>query len=55
MCTGAHNLDGYIGDDKSKGDSLKKLTEKWERNIRAITATAEIYTQESYDTVARAI
>ena len=48
-------LGGYIGDDKPIVNWLKNLTGKWERNIRAVTETAEKYLQESYAAVARAI
>ena len=30
VCIGARYLGGYIRDDKSKGDWLKKLMDKWE-------------------------
>ena len=45
---GASFLGGYIGYDKSKGSWLKKKTEKWEKDICAITKTAEKYPKESY-------
>ena len=32
VCKGAHYLGGYIGDDVSKGDWLKKQTEKWDNS-----------------------
>ena len=37
VCTGARYLGGYIGDDESKVDWIKKRTEKWERKIHAVT------------------
>ena len=48
---GARNLDGYIGDDKSKGDWLKKRMDKWEGDISAVAETAEKHPQESYATL----
>ena len=41
-------IGGYVGYDKSKGDWLKNRTDKWERDIRALSETAEKYPQESY-------
>ena len=40
VCTGAHYLGGYIGDEKTKGDCLKYCKEKWERDICAFRKTA---------------
>ena len=50
-----HYLVGYIRDDEPKGDSLEKWTEKWERDIRIVTETADKYLQESFATEAHAI
>ena len=47
VCTGALYLGGYIGDGKSKGDWLKKRTEKWESNVRALRKTSDKYFQKS--------
>ena len=55
VCTGTRYLGGYIGDEKSKGDWIKKQTEKWERDICALIKTVDKYTQESYATVACAV
>ena len=55
MCTGAHYIGGYIGDDKSKRDRLRDRTLTWEKNINTISKTAEKYPQESYPVVVRAI
>ena len=52
---GARYLDGYIGDDESKGDWLKKRMDKLEEDISAVAKTAERYPQESYATLACAI
>ena len=46
---------GFIGDDKSKCDWLKNLTELWERNVHTIRKTAGKCTEESYTTVVSAI
>ena len=41
--------------NESKGNWLKKRTEKWEREIRAVRETVEKYHQESYSVAALAI
>ena len=41
---GTRYLGGYIMYDESKRECLKDWTEKWERNIHAVTKTAEKYT-----------
>ena len=46
VCTGTRYLGSYIGNDESKGDLFKKQTEKWERNIFAVTKIAGKYPQE---------
>ena len=51
---GARYLGGHIGDDESKGCWIKKRTNKWERDIHAVTKTAEKHTQESYAAADRA-
>ena len=43
VCTGARYLGGYTEDDKSKGDWLKNGTEKWEREIFALSKRADKY------------
>ena len=48
VCTGAHYLGGYIGDDKFKRDWLIERTLTWEKNINTISKTTEKYPQESY-------
>ena len=55
VCTGAHYLGGYIGDDESKHDWLKERTLTWEKNINTISEIAGKYPQESYATVVRVI
>ena len=55
MGTGAHDLGGYIGDDRSKYDCIKERTEKLEGDICALRKTANEYPQKSYSTVARAV
>ena len=55
MCTGARYLGGYIRDEESKGDWIKKWTKKWESNIHALIKTAEKYPQESYYVADRAV
>ena len=55
MCTGAIYLGVYIGDDVSKGDCLKKLMEKWEREIRSLIKIEDKYTQGSYAAVDRVV
>ena len=55
VCTGAHYLGGFIGDDKSKRDGLKERTHAWERKIHTARETAGKYTQESYAGVVRSI
>ena len=46
--TGAHYLGGYIRDDQSKRDCLKKCTDMWEQNIYTISKSAGKYPQERY-------
>ena len=46
-CTGAHYLGGYIGDNKSKHNWLRKRTLTWEKNIHTISKTTGKYPQES--------
>ena len=48
VCIGARYIGGYIGDKKPKGDWLKDLKEKWERDICALRKTANKCPQESY-------
>ena len=55
VCTGSLYLGGYITDDVSKGDWLKNSTEKWERDICAISKMGDIYHQDSYYAVACAV
>ena len=55
VCTGTCCLGGYIRDDEYKGGWIKTGTDKWERNICAVTKTAEKYIQEGYAAVDRAI
>ena len=55
VCTGPHCLGGCIGDDVSKGDWLKKRTDKWERYIRALSKTVDKYPHKSYAAVARTV
>ena len=45
VCTGAHYLGGYIGDDRSKRDCLRERTLMWEKNIDTIRKTAGKYLQ----------
>ena len=47
VCTGARYLGGYIGDDESKGGCLKNSMEKWERDIYALSKTADKCPQQS--------
>ena len=42
-CTSAHYLGGYIGDDKTKGDWLKKCIGNWDREICDLRKTANKY------------
>ena len=55
VCTGTRYLGGYIGDDESKSDWLRKRTLMWEKNINMISKTAGKFTQKSYAAVVRAI
>ena len=55
VCTGVLYLGGYIRDDVSKGDWLKKGTKKWERDIHVIRKMIDKYPQESYTVVDRVI
>ena len=55
VCTGTCYLEGYIGDDVSKGDWLKKRTEKWERDIFSLRKTANKCSQASYSLVDRVV
>ena len=55
VCTGACHLGGYIRDEVSKGDWIKKLMDKWERYIHALRKTAYKYPQQIYAAVAHAI
>ena len=54
-CACARYLGGYIGDDGSKNDFLKKRTESWDHNIRTMRKTVGKHPQESYTPVVRAI
>ena len=42
-------------DQNSKGDRLKNLTDKWEREICSLRKMEEKYPQESYSMVARSV
>ena len=55
VCTDAHYLGGFIGDDESKRDWLSERILTWEKNINTIRETAGKYPQESYAVVVRAI
>ena len=55
VCTGACYLGGYIGDEKFKGEWLKGCTDKWERNIHAVTKTVGKYPKKIYAVVINAI
>ena len=55
MCTHAHYLGSFIGDDEYKHDWLKDRTEMWERNINTTRETAGKYPQYSYALVVHAI
>ena len=55
VCTGAHYLGGYIGDDESKRNCLRERTLMWENTIGTIRETAGKCPQESYAAVAHAI
>ena len=55
VCTGAHYLWGYIGDDKSKRYWLRERTLTWEKNVNTVIKTAGKYPQESYAAVVHAI
>ena len=55
VCTGAHYIGGFIGDDESKRNWPKKCMETWERNIHKIKKTVGKYPKESYATVVRVI
>ena len=55
VCTGAHCLGGYIGDDESKSDCLRECTMMWDKNIGTIRKTVGKYPQESYATMVCAI
>ena len=55
VCTGAHYLGYYIGDDESKLDWLREHTLTWEKNINTISETAGKYPQEIHATVVRTI
>ena len=48
VCTDAHYLGGYIGDDESKYNWLRERTLTWEKNINTIIKTARKYPQKSY-------
>ena len=48
VCTGAHYLGGYIGDDESKHNWLRERTLTWEKNISKTRKPAGKYPQESY-------
>ena len=48
VCTGARYLGGYIKDDESKRDWLRKRTLTWEKNINTISKTMGKYPQEIY-------
>ena len=55
-CAQAHFILTVIfGDGKSKGDWLKKRTEKWESNVHALIKTSDKYFQKSYSTAAREV
>ena len=45
VCTGARYLGVYIGDDKSRGHWIKEHTEKWDRDIFALSQTVDKYLQ----------
>ena len=45
VCTGARYLGCYIRDGVSKGYWLQKRTDKWERDIHALSITADKYPQ----------
>ena len=55
VCTGARYLVGYIGDDESKLDWVKKHMDMWERKMCNIRETAGKYPQEIYAAVVSAI
>ena len=55
VCTDARYLGGYIGDDKSKRNWLRKRTLKWEKNISTISKTTGKYPQVSDSAVVSAI
>ena len=55
VCTGARYIRGYIRDDKTIGDWLKEIPEKWEREICALRKTTNKYPQERYAAVARVV
>ena len=55
VCTVAHYLEGYIENNESKHDWLRKHTMAWEKNISMIRKNAGKCLQESYDAVVRAI
>ena len=46
VCTFAHYLSGFIGDDKYKRDWIKNCTLIWEQNIHTIRKTAGKYPQK---------
>ena len=43
VCTGAHYLDGFIGDDESSCDWSKEITQTWEYNIHKTIETTGKY------------
>ena len=53
VCMGARYLGGYIGNNESKRNLLRKCTLTWEKHINTISKTAGKYPQESYATVVR--
>ena len=55
VCTSAHYLGGYIGDNKSKRDWLRERTLMWEKNTSTIRETARKYLQDSYAAVVHEI
>ena len=55
VCTGARYLGGYIGDDVTKGDYIKKRTEKWERDIHVIIKTTDKCPQDIYTALTREV
>ena len=55
VCTDAHYLRGYIGDDESKNYWLRESTLTWEKSIGTISKNSGKYPQESYAAVVHMI